>query len=340
MAGISPTWLAKTVEPILEPELAIIDPHHHLWDFPEHRYLLPDILADTGSGHNVCQTVFLECMACYRAAGPEAEKPIGEVEFVTGQAAMSASGQYGATRVATGIVGFADLRLGAAVEDVLVKQVTAGGGRFKGIRFVASFDDKEPQIHNGHTNPTATIYRDDRRFQEGFAVLGKLGLTFDAWLYHTGLPTLISLARSFPEQPIVLDHCGGPLGLGYWASRRDEVFADWRRDIVELARCENVTIKLGGLGMRVNGFDFHSRERPPTSEDLATAWRPYIETCIEAFGAKRAMFESNFPVDKLSGSYAVYWNAFKRLAAGASADEKAQLFRETARAFYSLPRLE
>jgi len=339
MAGINESWLAKTREPILDPELAIIDPHHHLWDFPEHRYLLPDILADSGSGHNICQTVFLECTACYRAAGPEAEKPIGEVEFVNGQAAMSASGQYGQTRIATGIVGLAELRLGARVEEVLAKQIAVAGGRFKGIRYVASFDDKEPQIHNGHTNPTATMYRDDARFHEGFAVLGKLGLTFDAWLYHTGIPTLTALARKFPEQPIVLDHCGGPLGLGYWASRRDEVRADWRRDIRELARCENVMIKLGGLGMRVNGFDFHKRERPPTSEELAAAWRPYIEVCIEAFGPKRAMFESNFPVDKLSGSYAVYWNAFKRLAAGASAHEKAQLFRETARSFYHLPRL-
>jgi len=252
---------------------------------------------------------------------------------------MSASGQYGQTRIATGIVGLAELRLGARVEEVLAKQIAVAGGRFKGIRYVASFDDKEPQIHNGHTNPTATMYRDDARFQEGFAVLGKLGLTFDAWLYHTGIPTLTALARKFPDQPIVLDHCGGPLGLGYWASRRQEVLADWRRDIRELAGCENVMIKLGGLGMRVNGFDFHKRERPPTSEELAAAWRPYIETCIEAFGPKRAMFESNFPVDKLSGSYAIYWNAFKRLAAGSSADEKAQLFRETARSFYRLPRL-
>jgi predicted TIM-barrel fold metal-dependent hydrolase len=182
------------------------------------------------------------------------------------------------------------------------------------------------------------MYADDARLHEGFAVLGKLGLTFDAWVYHTGLPDLIALARKFPDQPIVLDHCGGPLGLGWYASKRDEVFAAWSRDIRELAKCSNVMIKLGGLGMRVNGFDFHSRPKPPTSEELAKAWKPFIDTCIEAFGPKRAMFESNFPVDKLSGSYAVYWNAFKRLAAGASADEKAQLFRESARRFYSLPK--
>jgi L-fuconolactonase len=337
MAGVRDDWLARTQEPILEPELAIIDPHHHLWDFPEYPYQLNEILADTGSGHNIVQTVFLECMACFRADGPEEERAIGEVEFVNGIAAMSASGKYGPTRIASGIVGFAELRTGAAIRAVLEKQVEAGGGRFKGIRFVASWDDKEPGIHNGHTNPSQHIYRDDTKFHDGFAVLRELDLTFDAWCYHTGLPDLIALARKFPDQPIVLDHCGGPLGLGWWADKKDEVFTEWSSNIRELARCENVVVKLGGLGMRVNGFEFQAREKPPTSEDLAQAWKPYIETCIEAFGPARAMFESNFPVDKLSGSYAIYWNAFKRLAAGASDDEKALLFRETARRFYGLP---
>jgi predicted TIM-barrel fold metal-dependent hydrolase len=337
MKGLRQEWLDKVKEPILEPELEIIDPHHHLWDFPEHSYLLNGILADTGSGHRIHSTVFMECLACYRADGPEHMRPVGEVEFVNGIAAMSASGAYGPTRIAAGIVGFADLRIGAAVEEVLRKSIEAGGGRYRGIRYVASFEDKEPQIHNGHTNPPPHLYRDDAKFHEGFAVLGKLGLTFDAWCYHPQLKDVAALARKFPNQPIVMDHCGGPLGLGYYASRRDEVFKEWSRDIRELATCPNVMIKLGGIGMRVNGFEFDKQPTPPTSEQLATAWKPYIETCIEAFGPQRAMFESNFPVDKLSGSYAVYWNAFKRLAANASPDEKALLFRETARKFYRLP---
>lgn len=337
MAGLDAAWLAKTQEPILEPDLEIIDPHHHLWEFPEHRYLLSDILADTNTGHKVVSTVFMECTACFRSDGPEEMRPVGEVEFVNGIAAMSASGAYGPTRVAAGIVGLAELRLGARVEDVLQAQINVGGGRFKGIRYVASWDDREPSVHNGHTNPTQHMYRDDARLHEGFAVLGKLGLTFDAWMYHPQLPDLIALARKFPGQPIVLDHCGGPLGVGWYAGKRDEIFADWNRNIRELAKCPNVMIKLGGIGMRVNGFDFHKRAKAPTSEELAAAWRPYIETCIEAFGPARAMFESNFPVDKFSGSYANYWNAFKRLAASASADEKAMLFRETARKFYKLP---
>jgi len=337
MAGLSDTWLAKTKEPILEPDLDIIDPHHHLWDFPEHRYLLNEILGDIGTGHKVSSTVFLECTACYRADGPEEMKPVGEVEFVNGIAAMSASGAYGPARVAAGIVGFAELRLGAKVEEVLQAQIDVGGGRFKGIRYVATWEDREPSIHNGHTNPPRYMYRDDARFHEGFAILGKLGLTFDAWVYHPQLPDLTALARKFPNQPIVLDHCGGPLGAGWYADKREDVFAEWARSIRELAACPNVMIKLGGLGMRVNGFNFDKRETPPTSEELAAAWRPYVETCIEAFGPSRAMFESNFPVDKFSGSYAIYWNAFKRLASGASADEKALLFRETARKFYTLP---
>jgi predicted TIM-barrel fold metal-dependent hydrolase len=339
MSGIRDDWLATYQEDILEPDLPIVDPHHHLWDFPQHRYLLPELLADTGSGHNIVSTVFVECTAFYRATGPEHLRPIGEVEFVNGVAAMAASGGYGPTRVAEGIVGLADLTIGAGIEELLVAQIGAGGGRdgrFKGIRYAAAWEDREPQIHNSHTNPPRYAYRDHAKFREGFAVLGKLGLTFDAWLYHPQISDLTALARAFPDQPIVIDHCGGPLGLGWYEDKREEVFAQWSRDIRELATCPNVVVKVGGIGMRVNGFAFHRRETPATSQVLAEAWRPLVETTIEAFGPKRCMFESNFPVDKISGSYAVYWNAFKRLAAGASTSEKADLFSGTAKRFYRL----
>jgi L-fuconolactonase len=345
MGGYDDAWLAKTREDVIEPDLAIVDPHHHLWDFPQYPYLLKEILADTNSGHRIESTVFLECTASFRADGPEEMKVVGETEFVNGIAALSANGNYGPTRIAAGIVGLAELRLGGRVEEVLRAHVQAcggppgsakGGGRFKGIRYAGAWDDKEPTIHNSHTHPTRHMYRDDARFREGFAVLGKLGLTFDAWLYHPQIPDLTALARAYPGQPIVLDHVGGPLGLGHYAGQREENFADWKKNIVELATCPNVYVKLGGLGMRVNGFDFQKRPWPPSSQDLAAAWKPYIETCIEAFGPKRCMFESNFPVDKLSGSYRTYWNAFKRLASGASAADKAWLFRDTAKAFYKL----
>lgn len=335
-SGIREDWLARTREDILEPDLPIIDPHHHLWDFPAHRYLLPDLLADTGSGHNIVSTVFIECTACYRADGPEELRPLGETEFVNGISAMSASGGYGPTRAAAGIVGFVDLTIGARAEEVLRRHMQAAGSRFKGIRHAAGWEDKTTEVHNSHTHPPRHLYRDHARFREGFAALGRLGLVFDAWLYHPQIGDLIDLARAFPAQPIVLDHVGGPLGLGWYADKRSEILASWTKDMRELAKCSNVSIKLGGLGMRISGFAFHHRETAPTSQVLADAWRPYMDVCIEAFGAKRCMFESNFPVDKISGSYAVCWNAFKRLAAGASADEKAALFHDTARRFYAL----
>lgn len=333
--AVSPdAWLAKTREEILEPGLPICDPHHHLWDFPTHRYLLPELLADTGSGHNVRSTVFVECTSMYRADGPAALRPVGETEFVNGAAAMAASGRYGETRACAGIVGFADLQLGADVAEVLRAHIAAGNGRFKGIRHAAGWDASDT-IRKSHTNPPPGLMA-DKSFRAGFAELKPLGLSFDAWFYHPQIPELTDLARAFPEQPIVLDHLGGPLGIGPYAGRRDEVFNTWRKSIRELAVCPNVSLKLGGLGMKISGFDFHKAERPPSSEQLAAAWRPYVETAIEAFGATRCMFESNFPVDKVSASYALYWNAFKRLAAGASAVEKAALFHDTAVRFYRL----
>ena len=336
MAALDDNWLVASVETILEPELAIVDPHHHFWDFSTHRYLLDALLEDTGSGHNIEATVFIECAAFYRRNESREMRVVGEVEFVNGQAAMAASGHYGETMAAAGIVGFADLTLGAKVEDVLSAQIAVGGGRFKGIRHAAAWEDKTAEIHNSHTNPPRYLYRDHSAFREGFAKLGELGLTFDAWLYHPQLDDLIDLARAFPNQPIVLNHIGGVLGLSWYASRRDEVFAEWNAAMQELAKSDNVCIKVGGMGMKLAGFDFDERDTAPSSIELAGAWRPYVETCIEIFGPKRCMFESNFPVDKISGSYANYWNAFKRLSSGASADEKADLFNQTARRFYTL----
>lgn len=333
-AGIDDVWVARTQEDVLEPGLPICDPHHHLWDFPRHRYLLPDLLADTGSGHDIRSTVFIECTAFYRADGPEEMRPVGETEFVDGAAAMAASGRYGATRACAGIVGLADLSLGERVDTVLAAHVAAGNGRFRGIRHAAGWDASDA-VHNSHTRPPPGLYRDPT-FREGFARLKVHGLSFEAWLYHPQLGDVADLARAFPEHAIVLDHVGGPLGVGPYAGRRDEVFASWRESIREIAACPSVHVKLGGLGMKICGFEFHKQAEPPNSEALAEAWRPYVETCIEAFGASRCMFESNFPVDKASCSYPVLWNAFKRLAAGASADEKAALFHDTAVRFYRL----
>jgi L-fuconolactonase len=334
VTSIDEAWLAKTEEPALEPDLAICDPHHHLWDFRRHRYLVPELFADMETGHRIVSTVFIECTAFYRADGTVPMRPVGETEFVNGQAAMAASGRYGATRGCAGIVGLADLTLGAAVEEVLAAHVAAGNGRFRGIRYAAGWEASEA-IHNSHTQPGPERYLDPV-FREGFAKLQPLGLSFDAWLYHPQLPDVIDLARAFPDQPIVMDHVGGVLGIGPYAGKRAEIFPVWQRHVRELARSENVHMKLGGLAMKICGFEFDKQARPPSSEELAAAWRPYIETCIEAFGVKRCMFESNFPVDKVSCSYAMLWNAFKRLAAGATAAEKQALFHDTAVNFYRL----
>lgn len=327
-------WLSQLHEAALEPDLPIVDPHHHLWDRPGYSYLLPELLADTGSGHNITATVFIDCAAMYRAEGPVEMAPVGETEFANGVAAMSASGAYGPTRGCAGIVSFADMTLGSRAKGVLEAQIAAGNGRFRGIRHAAGWDASDA-VWNSHTKPPQGLFL-DAKFREGFACLAPLGLSFEAWLYHPQIADVTALARAFPDTAIVLNHVGGPIGIGPYAGKTEETFARWKADILELARCPNVSVKLGGLAMKIGVFDFHARPMPPGSEALAAALRPWIETCIEAFGPERSMFESNFPVDKVSCSYVVLWNAFKRLAAGCSPAEKSALFSGTASRFYRL----
>ena len=339
-------------EAILEPELPIVDPHHHLWDRsmfpaatgPEHpfstaikpaqRYLLDELLADTGSGHNVIATVFLECRAFYKADGPVEMRCVGETEFVNGVAAMSASGLYGDTRVCAGIVGNADLTLGDAVTPVLEAHVRAGGGRFRGVRNSASWDADTEVLGPLNRMQAGHYLRDD--FRAGFKQLAPMGLSFDAWMLEPQLPDLTDLARAFPDTSIVLDHVGTPIGRGGYSGKLEERFPIWRDNIRELAKSQNVVVKLGGLAMAFCNFPSFLAEPRVPSEQLAKEWGPYIETCIEAFGPERCMFESNFPVDMGSCTYAVLWNAFKRLASGASADEKTALFSGTAKRVYKL----
>jgi L-fuconolactonase len=333
--AVRPEWLALWEdEEIIEPERPIVDAHHHIWDRPGWRYLFDDLRADLNSGHNVVATVYLEAAAMHRADGPEHLRPVGETEFANGVAAMSASGTYGPGRVCAGIVGHADLRLGERVQAVLEAHLSAGGGRFRGIRHVSAWDPDVNLVAPANPPPPGLLL--DAAFREGFARLGPLGLSFDAWLYHRQIDDLAALARAFPDTPVVLDHVGGALGVRAYAGRRDEVFAEWARSMRGLAGCPNAYVKIGGMGMKVFGFDFHERPRPPSSEALAAAWRPYVETCVEAFGAARCMFESNFPVDKGSYTYAAYWNACKRLTRGASAAERERLFRGTAAELYRL----
>ena len=328
-------WLATAPpEPVLEPELAIVDTHHHLWDRNGHRYFLHEFLEDAQSGHHLVQSVFMECNAMYRADGPAEMRPVGETEFVAGIAAMSASGQYGPARVAAGIVGFADLTLGDRVEPVLEAHLRAAGGRFRGVRHAAAWDASEIIGNSGVAGGPGLMARAD--FRAGLARLAALGLSLDAWAFHPQLGEVVDLARAVPQATIVVGHCGGPLGYGPYAAKRDEVFTAWKARIAELATCPNVTMKLGGMMMRLAAYDYGVLPAPPSSAELATHWRPYIETCIEAFGPRRCTFESNFPVDKMGIGWSALWNAFKRIAATASPDEKKELFSGTARRIYRL----
>jgi predicted TIM-barrel fold metal-dependent hydrolase len=328
-------WIARARrEQALEPDLPIIDPHHHLWDDDRGPYLLPDILADIDGGHNVCATVFIECRANYRADGPAAMRPVGEAEFVNGISAMSASGGYGPCRVASAIVGHADLAIGEKVQDVLEAEIAVTGGRLRGIRWSIPYDASEVGRYVSRFVPEGISK--DPTWRAGFSRLAGLGLSFEGWCYHPQIAEVANLAKAFPDTTIILNHVGGALGVGPYVARKAEVFAQWQHSIRELAKCPNVMVKLGGLGMLIFGFDLHLADAPPSSELLARTWKPHIETCIEAFGAERCMYESNFPVDKQSCDYTACWNAFKRLSAGASATEKQALFSGTAGRVYRI----
>jgi len=317
---------------VLDPHRRIIDPHHHLWGGPpETRYLLDELRADTGAGHAVEATVFIECLSEYRASGPETLKCVGETDFVV-EIAKASRATPGA-RIA-GIVGATDLRLGAAVDEVLAAHVEAGQGLFRGIRHGAAWDPS-PTIRVSHHKPPPQLFL-DAAFREGFARLAKFNLSFDAWLYHTQIPDLTDLARAFPETAIVMDHFGGPLGIGPYEGRRAEVFAAWRAAVEPLAKCQNVFVKLGGMAMPINGWGWNKRGRLADAEELAAAQGDYYRAAIDLFSPARAMFESNFPVDKVSVSYRSLWNAFKIIAEPFSEAEKDQMFSGAAAKFYRL----
>ncbi len=326
-------WLQRHHEDALEPGLSIVDAHHHFYDRPGWRYLQDEYRADTGSGHAVRASVYMQALTRHRTSGPEVLKPVGETEYVVESTAANASATA-ATQLAAGIVGHADLRLGRDVRPVLEAHIEAGLGRFRGVRHLTTWD-ADPTLANPVTAAPRGLLV-DRAYRAGLAQLAPLGLSYDAWLFFPQLPELFEAAKALPDTSFIVDHCGGVVRIGAYQDKRDEVFERWSASMRELAQLPNVHVKLGGLGMRINGFDFDKAETPPSSALLAQTWQPWIETCIEAFGANRCMFESNFPVDKGSYSYAVGWNAFKRLTAGCSASERAALFEGTASRVYRL----
>lgn len=341
--AVRPDWLATHQEQALDPAQPVIDAHHHLYDRPEIRYLLDDYLRDIGGGHNVRASVFVQARAMLRKDGPPHLRSLGETEFINGMAAASASGVYGDARVCAGIVGFVDLTIGEEVRSLLERHIAAAGGlitkggRFCGIRQTLTWDTDGGLLNPAY--PTTEHMSDSPAFRAGFAHLAPLGLSFEGWAFFHQLPQITALARAFPETKIVLNHCGGIVRIRNYAADQDEVFRRWKRGLTDLAQCPNVMVKLSGLGMRFSGFEFETKDRAPGSEDLAPAWRPWIESCVEAFGTNRCMWGSNFPVDKGSYSFGSGLNAFKRIFAGASASEKDDVFWRSAQNFYRLPQV-
>jgi L-fuconolactonase len=312
-------------EETIDPSFPIIDAHHHMWDRPDDRYLVDELVKDIGN-HNVIKTVSIEYSSAYK-------EPAEETEFVERITAGGKKGRHGIIQVSAGIVGFADLVLGDAVQPVLEAHLAAGKGRFRGIRYTAGWDP-HPEIRSARPKPQGIIM--DKKFREGFACLKKYNLSFDSVLHFHQLPELVDLAGKFPDTTVIVNHVGYPLRIGPYAQKQDEVMRQWKSNMAALAAFPNVYVKLGGLGMPRMGFCWDTRAVPPGSVELAAAFAPYFLRCIELFGVKRCMFESNFPPDKASYSYNTLWNAFKRFAASFSEDEKAALFRGTAAQVYRL----
>jgi L-fuconolactonase len=332
-------WLALNPEEAIEPELPICDPHHHFWDFryervPYQRYLLHELAADINGGHNVRSTVFIEARSMYRAGGAEEMRPVGEVEFVQGLAAASASGLYGPGRAAAAIVGHANLNLGTGVEPVLEALQAASPNRFRGIRHSVTWDP-HPELENTAAHRRPGQLGEDN-FRAGARILSAMGFSLEAWMYHPQLSDLVDFAHAMPDLTIILNHIGGLVREGPYANQQNEVLTNWRRDIAAVAACPNVNIKLGGLGMPRMGFDWAWRAQPIGSLELAEQMSPWIEYCIQQFGPNRAMFESNFPVDKVSFSYNVCWNAFKRLSRGYSEAQRTAMFHDNAMRIYRI----
>ena len=323
---VNESWLSGLREDVLEPDLPIIDAHHHLWDRASGVYLLDQLKTDLGAGHNVVKTVFIQCGYAYRADGPEHLKPVGETEHVVAIAGNDPT-------ICAGLVGYCDFRQTDTVDAVLEAHIAAGKGRFRGIRQSAGWD---PAVIVTTSSIPPRGLLADPAFRAGLARLGKAGLSYECSLYFPQLAELAAVARAFPDLSILANHCAGFIGIGPYAEAPAETLQAYRKAVRDLASCPNVFVKLGGQAMTIRGFTWNDAVLPPSSDEMAAAWTPIVEICIDAFGPDRCMFESNFPVDKGMCSYVSVWNAFKRLATGYSASEKAALLHDTAARFYRL----
>jgi predicted TIM-barrel fold metal-dependent hydrolase len=331
-------WLERVTEPTVDPERPIVDPHHHLWERSGSTYVLEELWGDTSSGHNVVKTVFVECRASYREDGPEHLKPVGETVFVEGIASasrtMDGAGTFGHPPIA-GIVAHADLRRPIAeLDELLDAHEEAGKGLFRGIRHYGARDSYLDSLHNKGRAPDR-LYAGDE-FHQGLARLGERGYTYETWHYHHQNPDFRDLAEAVPGTTLILDHFGTPLGVGPYAGKREEIFAQWKDNIAAIAERPNVVAKLGGLAMPLNGFGWDLGDVPPSSDEFVEAQARYYHHTIECFGADRCMFESNFPVDRLSISYHVLWNALKKIAAKYGEEKQTAMFSGTASRVYKL----
>jgi len=320
-------WLALAQEGVLAPGQPIFDCHHHLWDRPEGRYRVEELMADIASGHDVRASLYVQCRTGYRADGPEALRSVGEVETVL-------DWTRGHDHFPVGIVAMADLQLGDGVRPVLEALTEAGQGSVKGIRNTTAWH-ADPAVRSNPKPPPRGLLRTDA-FRDGARAVAAHGLSLDVWPYQTQLHEVCALAEAVPELTIVVDHCGGPLGVGPHDRFDPESFRAWRDALVGVAALPNTRIKIGGFGLGVFGWRYADEALPPQSDTLAEDWRPWIETCLDLFGPDRAMFESNFPVDKGQVGYRTLWNAFKRLAAPLSPHERDALFWRTAAHTYRI----
>ncbi len=324
-------WLGQVDEEIVDPDLPIIDPHHHLWSYSDVDYLAEQFYHDTNSGHRIEKTVYIQCGSEYREDGPEYLQPLGETEFVVRQAKQIE--ELGGAAIA-GIVSNADLQLGDRLEDALTQHLELSEGRLRGIRHIAARAEFPDALHIPGDAPEG-LY-EDIKFRNGLKLLGQKGLTFDAWHYHYQNKAFTAMARSVPETILILDHFGTPIGVGPYANQQKEIVSQLKKDLREMSKCENVVVKLGGLAMPDNGFGWERNSKPPTSDEFAAAQREYYLHAIECFGPERCMMESNFPVDRNSISYAVLFNGLKKIVADFSDSEKLQMFHDTAANVYRL----
>ncbi len=326
--SVRPDWLAQYDEAVVEPDLPIIDAHHHLWSRPDNMFELEELLGEMRGGHNVVGSVFVECWSHYRAELPAALASLGETEFVARSAARA---RHPAMQ---GMIANVDLTLGADAGEILDRHIEAAGGRLRGIRNIAAWHP-DPAARGSAATPPSDLMQQDS-FREGFAQLAARSLSFDAWNYHSQLADLDDLARTFPDTAIILNHFGGPIHIGPYRNERQKVFDDWAAAMEALAARPNVSVKLGGFGMRLLDFGFQALERPPSSDAIAHVVEPHVDKVIALFGSERCMFESNFPVDKACFSYRVFWNACKKLSAKYSPLQRAQLLARTANDVYRL----